>query len=98
MHDAASREAALIDSVLDFDPASGRTATRSAQRLVDHVREHRLSVRWLLETHAHADHLSAAPWLQQQLGGRLAIGLLRFATATRRGGGALGILGMHGGS
>ena len=74
VHDPSTREAALIDSVLDFDPASGRTATRSAQRLVDHVREQGLTVRWLLETHAHADHLSAAPWLQARLGGQLAIG------------------------
>ena len=74
VHDPASREAALIDSVLDFDPASGRTTRRSAQRLLDHVFQHQLSVRWLLETHAHADHLSAAPWLQQRVGGQLAIG------------------------
>lgn len=74
VHDPATGAAALIDSVLDFDPASGRTSTASAQRLVDHVRAHGLRVEWLLETHAHADHLSAAPWLQQQLGGQLAIG------------------------
>lgn len=74
VHDPATRAAALIDSVLDFDPASGRTSSASAQRLVDHVRRHQLDVVWLLETHAHADHLSAAPWLQKQLGGQIAIG------------------------
>lgn len=74
LHDPASGKAAIIDSVLDFDPASGRTGTASAQQLVDHVRQRGLEVEWLLETHVHADHLSAAPWLQQQLGGRIAIG------------------------
>ena len=72
--DPATGKAAIIDSVLDFDPASGRTSHTSAQTLVDAVRAQGLSVEWLLETHVHADHLSAAPWLQQQLGGRIAIG------------------------
>lgn len=72
--DPATRKAAIIDSVLDFDPASGRTTTTSAQKLVDMVKAQGLSVEWLIETHAHADHLSAAPWLQQQLGGKIAIG------------------------
>jgi glyoxylase-like metal-dependent hydrolase (beta-lactamase superfamily II) len=67
-------DCAIVDPVLDYDPKSGRTATDSAQRIVDFVREHRLQVEWILETHAHADHLSAAPWLRKQLGGRLAIG------------------------
>jgi glyoxylase-like metal-dependent hydrolase (beta-lactamase superfamily II) len=74
VHDPATRAAAILDSVLDFDPASGRTATRAAQRLVDHVRAQALQVHWLLETHVHADHLSAAPWLQRELGGQIAIG------------------------
>jgi glyoxylase-like metal-dependent hydrolase (beta-lactamase superfamily II) len=65
---------ALIDSVLDYDPKSGRTATASADRLIAFVREHRLRVEWILETHAHADHLSAAPYLRQHLGGAIAIG------------------------
>jgi glyoxylase-like metal-dependent hydrolase (beta-lactamase superfamily II) len=72
--DAASKRAAIIDPVLDYDAKSGRTSTASAQALVDHVREQGLAVDWLLETHAHADHLSAAPWLKAQLGGRIAIG------------------------
>ena len=72
--DRASMQAALIDSVLDYDAASGRTSTASAERLVDRVRELGAGVQWLLETHVHADHLSAAPFLQRQLGGRIAIG------------------------
>ena len=65
---------AIIDSVLDFDPKSGRTATRSADAVIAFVRAQELSVEWLLETHAHADHLSAAPYLAEQLGGRIGIG------------------------
>lgn len=72
--DTATMRCALIDSVLDYDPKSGRTRTTSAQRLVDRVRALGASVDWLLETHVHADHLSAAPWLRQQVGGQLAIG------------------------
>lgn len=67
-------EAAIIDSVLDFDPKSGRTSTASAERIVRFVNEHRLRVAWLLETHAHADHLSAAAYLRKELGGRIGIG------------------------
>lgn len=65
---------AIIDSVLDYDPKAGRTATTSADKVIAFVREHGLQCRWLLETHAHADHLSAAPYLQRQLGGEVAIG------------------------
>ena len=72
--DPASRCCALIDSVLDFDPASGRTDRRSADRMIAFVREHGLKAQWILETHVHADHLSAAPYLKQELGGELAIG------------------------
>ncbi|WP_374380873.1 MBL fold metallo-hydrolase [Dongia sp.] len=72
--DPATRQAAIIDSVLDFDPASGRTKTRSADRLIAHVTEKGATVAWLLETHVHADHLSAAPYLKAKLGGQLAIG------------------------
>jgi glyoxylase-like metal-dependent hydrolase (beta-lactamase superfamily II) len=74
VRDPGSKRCAIIDSVLDFDPASGRTQTDSADRIVAFVREGGLAVEWQLETHAHADHLSAAPYLQQKLGGRLAIG------------------------
>lgn len=72
--DPSTGKAAVIDSVLDFDPASGRTSTTSADAVIAHVRDAGLEVEWLLETHAHADHLSAAPYLQEQLGGTLAIG------------------------
>lgn len=74
VHDPETRRAAIIDSVLDFDPASGRTCFRSAEAVIAYVREHDLTVDWLLETHAHADHLSAAPYLQKALGGQIAIG------------------------
>jgi len=72
--DGETRAAAIIDSVLDYDPASGRTETTSAEAIAAYVEKHGLSVEWLLETHAHADHLSAAPWLQHRFGGRIAIG------------------------
>ena len=65
--DTGSDQAAIIDPVLDFDAKSGRTGHASAQALLDAVREQSLDVRWLLETHAHADHLSAAQWLKAQL-------------------------------
>jgi glyoxylase-like metal-dependent hydrolase (beta-lactamase superfamily II) len=72
--DPQTGRAAIIDSVLDYDSKSGRTRTASAERLVQAVRGGGYTVDWHLETHAHADHLSAAPYLQQQLGGRIAIG------------------------
>ncbi|GBR47123.1 MBL fold metallo-hydrolase [Acetobacter pomorum] len=74
VHDPQTLIAAVIDSVLDYDPASGRIKYDSAQKIVDYVRAEKLQVAWQLETHAHADHLSAAPWLQEQLGGKLGIG------------------------
>lgn len=66
--------AAIIDSVLDYDPKSGRTSNASADRVLQYVREKGLAVEWHLETHAHADHFSAAPYLKERLGGRIAIG------------------------
>jgi len=72
--DPATKTAAVVDSVLDFDPKSGRTSTASADRLIATVREKGLTVAWLLETHMHADHLTAAPYLKEKLGGRIAIG------------------------
>jgi glyoxylase-like metal-dependent hydrolase (beta-lactamase superfamily II) len=65
---------AIIDSVLDYDPKSGRTSTESADKVIAFVREKNLTVSWILETHAHADHLTAAPYLKAQLGGQTAIG------------------------
>ena len=72
--DPATRRAAIIDSVLDYDPKSGRTAQHSADRVIEAVKRGGLTVDWLLETHAHADHLSAAPYLKQHLGGKTGIG------------------------
>lgn len=72
--DQASRRCALIDSVLDYDPKSGRTRTESADRLIARVRELDARVDWILETHVHADHLSAAAYLKDQLGAQVAIG------------------------
>ena len=72
--DPATGSAAIVDSVLDFDPASGRTSFASADKVIGYVQDRGLEVEWLLETHAHADHLSAAPYLQEKLGGTLAIG------------------------
>ncbi|MGS0648250.1 MBL fold metallo-hydrolase [Komagataeibacter melomenusus] len=74
VHDPATRACAIIDSVMDYDPASGKTDHAMAQDIVDYVTAEKLKVEWLLETHVHADHLSAAPWLQERLGGRLGIG------------------------
>ena len=68
------RACAVIDSVLDFDYASGRTDTRSADAVVAFIRDQGLDLHWILETHVHADHLSAAPYLQERLGGRIGIG------------------------
>jgi glyoxylase-like metal-dependent hydrolase (beta-lactamase superfamily II) len=68
------RHCAIIDSVLDYDQASGRTRTESADAVVRHVRDRNLTVDWILETHAHADHLSAAQHLKRQVGGRIGIG------------------------
>lgn len=72
--DPASGAAAIIDSVLDYDPASGRTNTRSADAIIADIEERGLKVDWILETHVHADHLSAAPYLRDRLGGRIGIG------------------------
>tara|TARA_R110002096_G_scaffold383566_4_gene577438 strand:- start:3444 stop:4307 length:864 start_codon:yes stop_codon:yes gene_type:complete len=68
------RACAVVDSVLDFDYASGRTDTRSADAVINFVRDRNLDLQWVLETHVHADHLSAAPYIQEQLGGKIGIG------------------------
>ncbi|MDI2590573.1 MBL fold metallo-hydrolase [Pseudomonas sp. 681] len=74
VYQACGGPCAIVDPVLDYDAAAGRTATVQADRLIAFVREHGLQVQWLLETHAHADHLSAAPYLRRELGGKIAIG------------------------
>ncbi len=74
VYEKEGSECAVIDSVLDYDPKSGRTRTNSADKVIAFVREKQLKLTWILETHAHADHLTAAPYLQQHLGGKTAIG------------------------
>ncbi|WP_050930327.1 MBL fold metallo-hydrolase [Aestuariivita boseongensis] len=74
VRDPNGRAAAVVDSVLDFDHASGRTDTASADAIIAYVKENDLRVEWILETHVHADHLSAAPYLQEALGGKIGIG------------------------
>lgn len=72
--DPESRACAVIDSVLDYDPANGRTSTANADKVIAFVEQNALSAAWILETHAHADHLTAARYLKEQLGGRTGIG------------------------
>ena len=74
VHQGPGSACAVIDPVRDYDPKSGRTQHTSADKVIDYVRANQLTVEWILETHAHADHLSAAPYLQAQLGGRTGIG------------------------
>ncbi|PKA72904.1 glyoxylase-like metal-dependent hydrolase (beta-lactamase superfamily II) [Pseudomonas baetica] len=74
VYEANGGQCAIIDPVLDYDGAAGRTCTAQADKLIAFVRAHHLQVQWLLETHAHADHLSAAPYLRRELGGKIAIG------------------------
>lgn len=72
--DPETKACAIIDSVLDYDPSSGRTTTKSADEVIAYIKDNDLSVDWILETHVHADHLSAAPYLRDELGGKVAIG------------------------
>ena len=74
VYDQPQGHAAIIDPVLDYDPKSGRTKTHLADQVIEFVRQQQLAIDWILETHAHADHLSSARYLQAQLGGRIAIG------------------------
>lgn len=72
--DPETKKAAIVDSVMDFDYAAGRTSFESADAIIAYVKENGMTVDWLIETHAHADHLSAAPYLQRELGGKIGIG------------------------
>jgi glyoxylase-like metal-dependent hydrolase (beta-lactamase superfamily II) len=74
VHDGPGTACAIVDSVLDYDPKSGRTRTTSADKVIEYVQANRLRIEWILETHAHADHLTAAPYLKAKLGGRTGIG------------------------
>jgi glyoxylase-like metal-dependent hydrolase (beta-lactamase superfamily II) len=75
VHSGVGTSCAIIDSVMDYDPKSGRTTTTSADKVVAYVKANHLQVAWILETHAHADHFSAAPYLKKHLGGKTAIGM-----------------------
>ena len=72
--DPETNHAAIIDPVLDFNLVSGRTSTESAQKIVEHVEKNKLTVDWIVETHVHADHLTASVWLKEKLGGRSGVG------------------------
>lgn len=72
--DSDSRKCTIIDSVLDYDPKSGRTSTQAADEVIGYVTEQNLQVEWILETHVHADHLTAAPYLKAKIGGLICIG------------------------
>ena len=74
VHSGLGSDCAIIDSVLDYDAKSGRTKTESADKVIAYVKKHKLQVQWILETHAHADHLTAAPYLKRLLGGKTGIG------------------------
>ncbi|MFZ5834391.1 MAG: MBL fold metallo-hydrolase [Pseudomonadota bacterium] len=74
VQDPGSRACAIIDPVLDFDAAAGRTHTQSADRIIAHIRAKELQLQWLIETHVHADHITASPYLQEKLGGKIVIG------------------------
>src|SRR4051812_36858116 len=74
VYEAPGSGCAIVDSVLDYDPKSGRTSTDSADKVIAFIHANTLTTEWLLETHAHADHLSAAPYLKEQLGGKIGIG------------------------
>ena len=74
LREPEGRACAIVDSVLDYDPAAGRTDTASADRIIAYVQDNGLRVEWILETHVHADHLSAAPYIQERVGGKIGIG------------------------
>ena len=74
LHGAGSTDCAVIDSVLDYEPHAARTSTASVQAVMDYIKKMGLRLQWIIETHAHADHLSAAPFLQKNLGGKTVIG------------------------
>lgn len=74
VRDPGSKSCAVVDSVLDIDYAAGRITTGSADKIIDYIRQHKLELEWIIETHVHADHLSAAPYIQDALGGKLGIG------------------------
>ena len=72
--DPDSKKSAVIDSVLDFDHASGRTSTHNADKIISFIEKNKLDIEWIIETHVHADHLSGAPYIQEKIGGKIGIG------------------------
>ena len=74
VEDKSTRNCAVIDSVLDFDLASGRTSTKNADEIINYIKKSKLNIEWIIETHVHADHLSAAPYIQDKIGGKIGIG------------------------
>ena len=74
MKDPDSKKSAVIDSVLDFDHASGRTSTHNADKIISFIEKNKLDLEWIIETHVHADHLSGAPYIQEKIGGKIGIG------------------------
>lgn len=74
VHAKGSPQCAIIDPVLDYELYSAKTSTESAQALIDYIQKNKLELQWIIETHAHADHMSSGAWIQQQLGGKIAIG------------------------
>ena len=74
VEDKLTKNCAVIDSVLDFDLASGRTSTKNADEIIDYISSSKLNIEWIIETHVHADHLSAAPYIQEKIGGKIGIG------------------------
>ena len=74
VEDPETKDCAAIDCVLDYDVSKGQTSTRSADKMIKHITQQGLNLIWLLEAHVHADHLSGAPYIQSQLGGKIAIG------------------------
>ena len=74
VYEKAGSKCIIIDSVLSYDPKSGRTHTKMADQVIEFVKQNDLKTEWILETHAHADHVTAAPYLKSKLGGKVAIG------------------------
>ena len=74
VQDPSSKNCAVIDSVLNFDFSSGRTSTESADEIIRYIEQKKLELEWIIETHVHADHLSAAPYIQEKIGGKIGIG------------------------
>ena len=74
VEDPKTKNCAVIDSVLDFDISSGRTSTKNADEIIEFIKCNKLNLEWIIETHVHADHLSAAPYIQDKIGGKIGIG------------------------